>query len=119
MAKQKTFMDKANREMKRVNIKGDSDSWATFQTIAKLQDSDASKIIRKYIDKYIAEGETTKSTDKGKNKVTGTLVRINILAEESKWERFKEVARLNKSDASKVLRRYIDSYISKNKSVLG
>jgi len=39
---------------------------------------------------------------------------VNIRVDEQKWERFKKIAKLNESDASKELRKFINKYLSEN-----
>ncbi len=39
---------------------------------------------------------------------------INIRVDDQKWERFKKVAKLNESDASKEVRKFINKYLSEN-----
>ena len=39
---------------------------------------------------------------------------VNIRVDEEKWERFKQVAKLNESDASKEIRKFINRYLSEN-----
>ena len=41
--------------VKVVNIRVDADKWEKFKKLAKYQNSDASKEIRKFIDRYLAE----------------------------------------------------------------
>jgi len=41
--------------VKVVNIRVDAEKWEKFKKLAKYQNSDASKEIRKFIDKYLAE----------------------------------------------------------------
>jgi hypothetical protein len=38
--------------------------------------------------------------------------------DKEKWERFKKVARINNSDPSKELRKFIDDYLSKNSQLM-
>jgi hypothetical protein len=42
---------------------------------------------------------------------------VNIRVNPDKWDTFKKLARINNSDASKLLREYIDNYIKKHKNV--
>ncbi len=42
-------------EMKKATILVESEKWERFKKIAKKKQSDASKEIRKFIDKYLAE----------------------------------------------------------------
>jgi len=42
-------------EMKRINAYVEPDIWDRFRKVAKLNDSDASKEIRKLIKKYLSE----------------------------------------------------------------
>ena len=46
-----------NQEMMTANIKVDRSKWNTFKKIAKINNSDASKEIRKFIDKYINDNK--------------------------------------------------------------
>lgn len=40
--------------------------------------------------------------------------KVGFFIEPSKWERFKQVARLNNSDTSKELRKFVDRYLSEH-----
>ena len=42
-------------EMMRVNINVEKEKWLQFKKIAKKKQSDASKELRKFIDKYLAK----------------------------------------------------------------
>jgi len=55
--KQKVMLDKAGQKKKRINLLVDPDKWERFQKIAKILDSDASKEVRKFVDKYISENK--------------------------------------------------------------
>jgi len=46
-----------NQEMMTANIKVDRSKWNTFKKISKINNSDASKEIRKFIDKYINDNK--------------------------------------------------------------
>ena len=46
-----------NKEMMTVNIKVDKSKWNIFKKVAKAQNSDASKEIRKFIDRYIKDNK--------------------------------------------------------------
>ncbi len=46
-----------NQEMITANLKVDKSKWNTFKKITKFQNSDASKEIRKFIDRYIKENK--------------------------------------------------------------
>lgn len=39
---------------------------------------------------------------------------VNVRVDEQKWERFKKIAKLNESDASKEVRKAINRYLSEN-----
>ena len=45
------------------------------------------------------------------------LKKININVEPSKWEDFKAIAKINQSDASKELRKFIDKYLEENRQL--
>ena len=42
----------------------------------------------------------------------------NIRVDEQKWERFKRIAKLNESDASKEIRKFINKYLAENAQLL-
>ena len=42
------------------------------------------------------------------------MKRVNIYVEPSKWERFKKIAKVKHSDASKEIRKMIDAYLAEN-----
>jgi bacterioferritin (cytochrome b1) len=44
-------------EMMTANLKVDKQKWQTFKKIAKVQNSDASKEIRKFMERYISENK--------------------------------------------------------------
>jgi len=46
-----------NKEMMTANIKVDKSKWNIFKKVAKAQNSDASKEIRKFIDRYIKDNK--------------------------------------------------------------
>jgi len=46
-----------NQEIMTANLKIDKNKWNIFKKITKAQNSDASKEIRKFIDKYIKENK--------------------------------------------------------------
>ena len=46
-----------NQEMMTANIKVDRSKWNTFKKVAKMNNSDASKEIRKFIEKYINDNK--------------------------------------------------------------
>ncbi len=39
---------------------------------------------------------------------------VNVRVDDQKWERFKKIAKLNESDASKEIRKAINKYLSEN-----
>ena len=39
---------------------------------------------------------------------------VNIRIDDVKWERFKKIAKLNESDASKEVRKFVNKYLSDN-----
>jgi len=39
---------------------------------------------------------------------------VHVRVDEQKWERFKKIAKLNESDASKEVRKAINKYLSEN-----
>ncbi len=39
---------------------------------------------------------------------------VHVRVDEQKWERFKKIAKLNESDASKEIRKAINKYLSEN-----
>jgi len=45
------------------------------------------------------------------------LKKVNINIEPSKWEDFKAIAKINQSDASKELRKFIDKYLEENRQL--
>lgn len=45
------------------------------------------------------------------------LKKVNINVEPSKWEDFKAIAKINQSDASKELRKFIDKYLEENRQL--
>ena len=42
---------------------------------------------------------------------------VNIKCDAELWEKFKKIAKLNDTDASKLLRLYIKDYVSKNSNL--
>jgi len=39
---------------------------------------------------------------------------VNVRVDDQKWQRFKEIAKLNESDASKEIRKFINKYLAEN-----
>jgi len=39
---------------------------------------------------------------------------VNIRIDSDKWEKFKKIAKLNESDASKEVRKFVNRYLSDN-----
>ncbi len=39
---------------------------------------------------------------------------VNIRVDDQKWENFKKIAKLNESDASKEVRKFINKYLKEN-----
>jgi len=42
------------------------------------------------------------------------MKKVGFNVEPSKWEKFKQVAKLNQSDTNKELRKFIDRYLAEN-----
>ena len=42
------------------------------------------------------------------------MTMIHVRVDKSKWERFKKITKINNSDASKEIRKFIDRYLKDN-----